>query len=122
VAENTYLEIEVGMLIKKAADIRSSEITPRSLYLNRGNLWLGGDGWGGGHWRRVARVDFALDDRLAGNKLTASGRALQHHETITPFKDVSTYNNYYEFSTDKDGPAKLAGKFAAAWKVKMTVW
>jgi hypothetical protein len=25
----------------------------------------------------------------------------QHSETLTPFKDVSSYNNYYEFSTEK---------------------
>ena len=32
-------------------------------------------------------------------------------ETITPFKDVSNYNNYFEFSTDKYEPASLAKNF-----------
>src|SRR5207237_8896635 len=32
-------------------------------------------------------------------------------EKITPLKDVSNYNNYYEFSTDKYGPAGLAKDF-----------
>ena len=41
-------------------------------------------------------------------------------ETITPFKDVSTYNNYYEFSTDKDGPSALAKKFKTRpWTVEI---
>jgi sulfoxide reductase catalytic subunit YedY len=32
-------------------------------------------------------------------------------EAITPYKDVTNYNNYYEFSTDKYGPARLAQDF-----------
>src|SRR2546428_3247977 len=32
-------------------------------------------------------------------------------EKITPYKDVTNYNNYYEFSTDKYGPAGLAKDF-----------
>ena len=32
-------------------------------------------------------------------------------ETITPYKDVTNYNNYYEFSTDKYEPAGLAKNF-----------
>ncbi len=41
-------------------------------------------------------------------------------ETITPQKDVTHYNNYYEFSTEKDGPADLAKNFRTRpWKVKI---
>ena len=29
-------------------------------------------------------------------------------EVVTPFRDVSTYNNYYEFGTDKGDPAENA--------------
>ena len=32
-------------------------------------------------------------------------------EQITPYKDVTNYNNYYEFSTDKYEPAGLAKNF-----------
>lgn len=39
-------------------------------------------------------------------------------EDLTPFVDVTTYNNYYEFGTDKSDPAKNAGKFKARpWKI-----
>lgn len=34
--------------------------------------------------------------------------ALSINEKLTPFSDVSSYNNFYEFGTDKDEPAKLA--------------
>lgn len=38
--------------------------------------------------------------------------------TLTPYKDVSTYNNFYEFGTGKDDPAKTAGRFVTdPWSV-----
>ena len=41
-------------------------------------------------------------------------------ETITPYQDVTHYNNYYEFSTDKTGPAELSKNFKTRpWKVKI---
>jgi sulfoxide reductase catalytic subunit YedY len=41
-------------------------------------------------------------------------------ETITPEKDVTHYNNYYEFSTQKEEPADLAKNFRTRpWKVKI---
>ncbi len=30
-------------------------------------------------------------------------------ETKTPYKDITTYNNFYEFGTDKGDPARNAG-------------
>jgi sulfoxide reductase catalytic subunit YedY len=40
------------------------------------------------------------------------------NEKITPFTDVTHYNNYYEFSTDKEGPADLAKNFKTRpWNV-----
>ena len=41
-------------------------------------------------------------------------------EPITPYKDVTNYNNYYEFSTDKYGPAGLAKDFRTRpWTVSI---
>jgi methionine sulfoxide reductase catalytic subunit len=41
-------------------------------------------------------------------------------DKLTPYKAVTTYNNYYEFSTDKDGPAVLAKDFKIApWTVQV---
>jgi sulfoxide reductase catalytic subunit YedY len=41
-------------------------------------------------------------------------------EKQTPFKDITNYNNYYEFSTDKYQPAKLAAGFQPLpWSVKV---
>jgi methionine sulfoxide reductase catalytic subunit len=111
------------MLIKKTEDIRSSEITPRNLYLNR-RTFLSGAAVAGA----AVATGFGLRGIvwpsatvLAGNKIDGITKSpLSTTEAITPSRDVTNYNNYYEFSTDKDGPAKLAQNFRThPWKVKI---
>jgi methionine sulfoxide reductase catalytic subunit len=111
------------MLIRKAPDIRSSEITPRSLYLNRrkflAQVALAGAATATGVGLR--EIVSPSSTVLAGNKIDGIQKsALSTTETITPYKDVTNYNNYYEFSTEKDEPAKLAQKLRTRpWKVKI---
>lgn len=111
------------MLIKKPADIPTSEITPKSLYLNR-RKFLAGAALAGA----AAATGLGLRGLvspattvLAGNKIDGIRKsAFSTTEAITPLKDVSSYNNYYEFSTDKYEPAKLAKDFRTRpWKVKI---
>ena len=95
------LGVEVLMLIKKAADIRSSEITPKSVYLNR-RKFLAGAATAG-----AVALGFGLRETvtpsltaLAGKKIDGIKKSsLSTTETITPYKDVTHYNNYYEFAT-----------------------
>jgi len=111
------------MLIRKAEDIRSSEITPRSLYLNRrqflASTALAGAAVAAGVGLR--EIVSPSTTALAGNKIDGIKKSpLSTTETVTPYKDVTNYNNYYEFSTEKDEPAKLAQKFRTRpWKVKI---
>ena len=58
---------------------------------------------------------------LAGNKIDGIKKSsFSTTETVTPYKDVTHYNNYYEFSTEKDEPAALAKNFRTRpWKVKI---
>jgi methionine sulfoxide reductase catalytic subunit len=111
------------MLIKKAEEIRSSEITPKSLYLNRRQFLTGAAIAGAATATGVSLREIVSPSTsaLAANKIDGIKKSpLSTTETITPSKDVTTYNNYYEFSTDKDGPAKLAQKFRTRpWKVKI---
>jgi methionine sulfoxide reductase catalytic subunit len=111
------------MLIKKTEDIRSSEITPRNLYLNR-RKFLSGAAVAGA----AVATGFGLREVVspslkasAGTKIDGIQKSpLSTTEAITPSRDVTNYNNYYEFSTDKDGPAKLAQNFRTRpWKVKI---
>lgn len=102
------------MLIKKAADVRSSEVTPKRLYLDRRKFLTGtaiaaAAALAGAGLREMASPSVAAraNDKIDG---------LQHSpfstdEKVTPYKDVTNYNNYYEFSTDKYEPAGLAKNF-----------
>src|SRR6202163_1552662 len=102
------------MLIRKPPAIPSSEITPQATYVNRRSFLAGATIAGA-----AAATGFAFRDLVAPS-LTARANAkidgLQKSpfsttEKETPYKDITTYNNFYEFSTDKDGPADLAKNF-----------
>jgi len=111
------------MLIKKAEDIRSSEITPKSLYLNRRRFLTGAALAGAAAATGVGLREIVSPSNaaLAGTKIDGITKSpLSTTETITPYADVTHYNNYYEFSTEKDEPAKLAQHFRTRpWKVKI---
>jgi len=101
------------MLIKRADDdIRSSEITSKSLYLNR-RKFLAATGLLG------AAVGGKTLLELTAGKAAYAAEAIPNlqksefstSEKITPAQTVTHYNNYYEFSTEKEGPAQLAQNF-----------
>src|SRR5579863_6299957 len=111
------------MLIKKAEDIRSSEITPRSVYLNRRKFLAGAAVAGAAALTGTGLREIISPSAtaLAETKIDGIKKSpLSTTETITPFKDVTHYNNYYEFSTSKEEPAELAKNFRTRpWKVKI---
>jgi methionine sulfoxide reductase catalytic subunit len=92
----------------------SSEITSQSDYAKRRRLLkLFASGVAGASLASFAgRAAFAATPRP--NKLPALSGApskvvgANTMETITDYKDASTYNNYYEFGTDKADPARTA--------------
>ncbi len=57
----------------------------------------------------------------AGTKLQFVKSALSTQgETQTPYQDITTYNNYYEFGSDKDEPSKNAVNFnTSSWQVSI---
>jgi sulfoxide reductase catalytic subunit YedY len=108
------------MLIRKPNDIPSSEITPESVYINRrefigkgAGIALGGAAGGaligggiggaliGGPGRAAAQTP-------AGGQRDWSGVLSEMGEELTPYEDVTSYNNFYEFGTQKDDPVKYA--------------
>ncbi len=51
---------------------------------------------------------------------TAGEKPYSTSEPQTPIKDVTHYNNYYEFGTDKSDPAKYSTKFVTSpWSVSV---
>jgi sulfoxide reductase catalytic subunit YedY len=111
------------MLIGKPGGIPSSEITPKSVYLNR-RKFLAGVGLAA-----VGGVGLRDIGDLLNPPLTAYANAkidgiqkssFSTTEAQTPYKDVTNYNNFYEFSTDKYEPAGLAKDFKTRpWTVKI---
>src|SRR5437660_5153148 len=102
------------VLIKKPADIPSSEITPRHLYVNRRKFLAGAAIAGAAAATGIGLRELASPSSRAEANAKIDGiqkSSFSTTEKITPLKDVSNYNNYYEFSTDKYGPAGLAKDF-----------
>jgi len=110
------------MLIKKPADVASSEITSRRTYLSRRAFMAGAAAAGASLLAGRELLEMASPNRVvqAGTKLNTVKGPFGTDEKLTPYKDVTTYNNFYEFSTDKDGPAQLAKDFRTRpWQVKV---
>jgi len=108
------------MLIKKPADIRYSEVAPKSEYFNRISR------------RRLLALAPAaalagrelLSPRrraLAGMKLANIGKSpFSTTEPQNTFEQVTHYNNFYEFGTDKSQPAQNATHFNTSnWMVSV---
>ncbi len=102
------------MLIGRPAAIPSSEITPKATYLNRRNFLAGAAIAGAAAVAGVAFRDLTAPSltALAGAKIDGLQKSpFSTTEKETPYKDVTSYNNFYEFSTDKYEPAGLARNF-----------
>jgi len=108
------------MLIKKPHHIHSSEITPKDVYLNR-RKFLAGIGLAGAAATTmgVKALVTPSERAFAEQKIDGLQKSpFSTTEKITPMKDVTHYNNYYEFSTEKEEPANLAKNFKThPWKV-----
>ncbi len=104
------------MLIKPASDIRSSDTTDEALYWNR---------------RQFIRAASAA---IVGAAAGGAGRPAQAQtpipslkkspfstdEKLNDFDDIVSYNNFYEFGTDKGDPARYAGGLKTRpWSVEI---
>ena len=111
------------MLIKKRFDIPSSEITAKHLYLNRRKFLTGVALAGAGtaaaiRLRELGSPTLVTEANAKIDDLQKS--PFSTTEKVTPFHDVSNYNNYYEFSTDKYEPAGLSKDFKThPWTVSI---
>ncbi len=103
------------MLIKKANDILASEITPKVIYQQRRQFL-----------RQAAAVAAV---GATASLLPSIGAAAQKFPNVrkssfsidekpTDYKDITSYNNFYEFGTDKSDPSKRAQNFRSfPWTV-----
>lgn len=82
-------------------DLTAADVTPKSVFLNRRQFFAGAAG--------VGAIGFA-----------ASQAAAQEALVPNTLEDITTYNNFYEFGTGKDDPAKNAGEMITSpWSIKV---
>jgi sulfoxide reductase catalytic subunit YedY len=100
------------MLIKPSRDANAplpSDITPRAIYEGRRDFLAriaAGAVAGGALWEMANRQALA---QTAGTRLAGKANpAFFTPEKQTSFKDATSYNNFYEFGTDKSDPAQNA--------------
>lgn len=87
------------MLIKKPSVISSSEITPQCIYLKRREFIYSAG---------LAGALAFLPKSARSARLPAKKSAYSTNEEATPLNDITHYNNFYEFGTDKQSPAEAA--------------
>lgn len=101
------------MIIKRPDSVKSSEITDEAVYLNRRKFITS-----------TSKAALAIAGGMTLPELAGFNRAQAAltlgdirksryvlDEEKTPLKDITRYNNFYEFSTDKEGPALLSKNF-----------
>ena len=120
---------EIQLLIKKPDDIKASEITDQKVYLNRRNfirgaVLAGSVGATGLVYRRLNPPAAVVEERarIAGVVTAPAEEAVRQgfrvNETLTSLKDITNYNNFYEFSTVKEAVAAAAHNFVSRpWTV-----
>jgi sulfoxide reductase catalytic subunit YedY len=100
------------MLIKRAADIPSSEITDKKIYVNRREFLQAATGTAAIAAAGLLGSEATLHAATPaphGRKLENIKKSpLSADEKPNKWEEITTYNNYYEFGTDKDSPSMTA--------------
>jgi len=99
------------MLIKRKTDLTEHDVTPFELYKERRRFIKTGVA-------ATAALGFPwlAQARLTLGKITPG--PFSTDEEKTPYKDVTTYNNFYEFGTSKAEPAINSGRLVTdPWSV-----
>lgn len=106
------------MLIKKKNrnDILPSEITPESAYLKRRELM---QGLAAGTALLSAGLPLSVAAKVDPQSVSSALKTpYGKDEKLTPLRDVTRYNNFYEFGTDKSDPAEYAHEMTTdPWSV-----
>lgn len=122
------------MLIKKQTgiEIPSSEITPKHIYLSRRKFMKGAAALAGSSLLAACASPNAdsptavpINDTAAATTAPSptnapSAMADELGDPLNSFEEIINYNNYYEFTTDKEGVAKLAAGYPTSpWQVEV---
>lgn len=111
------------MLIKRKDELTYAEVTPKGMYTNRRNFLFGllattgaVSGWKHFENWMSGPATGSVPHQLSGVKKGP----FQATDKVTPESDVTTYNNFYEFGTDKSDPSRNAKNFVTSpWQVSV---
>jgi methionine sulfoxide reductase catalytic subunit len=111
------------MLIRKAPDLTYADITPKQVYLDRRKFLqaMGIVGATAVAGKRLFELVLPPQTALAATKFEGLVKSpFSTTEKQNSYEDVTHYNNFYEFGTDKSDPAKNAQKFdTSKWVVSV---
>jgi sulfoxide reductase catalytic subunit YedY len=99
------------MLLKNPGEIKASEITPRKLYLNRRQFIFGAAATALAAGVGIAGLDLTTlaGEAAAGEKLLDVRKSpYSTDEKPNSYKNITSYNNFYELGTEKRDPAANA--------------
>src|SRR5260370_13088621 len=102
------------MLIRKAPELTYADVTPKSVYLDRRKFLqaMGIVGATAVAGRGLFDITFPSQTAFAATKFTGLVKSpFSSTEKQNTFEDVTHYNNFYEFGTDKGDPAKNSKNF-----------
>ena len=113
------------MLIKDSDDIKSSEITDEKNYWNRRNFIRGGilaatTTATGLVYRKLNPPNLTVKKLDPAELSAKQGYFTAEGEAANDFADITNYNNFYEFTTSKEGVARRAKNFVTRpWTVEV---
>jgi sulfoxide reductase catalytic subunit YedY len=111
------------MLVRKATDLTYADITPKQVYLNRRKFLqaMGIVSATAVAGRRLLELAAPPQTAFAATKFSDLAKSpFSTTEKQNSFQDVTHYNNFYEFGTDKSDPAKNSQKFDTSnWVVSV---
>jgi sulfoxide reductase catalytic subunit YedY len=109
------------MIIRTQAPIPSSQITPEAVYLNRRQFLQGAAAATAGAVLAAAPGSPLIAPVEAQEALANVGKSsLSTNEKWNALEEITGYNNFYEFGTDKEDPARNAGRLRVRpWTVKV---
>ncbi len=109
------------MLIKQAPDLRESEVTPRELYLRRREFIGAAGATAAALAAGVLAPEQVFGQTPGAQKLASLKKStFDTDEKMNSYRDVTTYNNFYEFGLDKGDPARHAHSLKPRpWTIKV---
>jgi methionine sulfoxide reductase catalytic subunit len=104
----------------KSVPVRSSEITPKEVYLSRRDF-IKAAGVVAGSVALAACAPQEADESATAPQFDGPAKVDELGNPANSFEEITTYNNYYEFSTNKEAVAPLSKNFTTTpWTLEVT--